>query len=466
MLAVTDEPDAPREAGPPDHDYGGSGWLASALSGSQTPGSPQGSAASAPHGQDAPPDGDPRISAAGHDQPDETAHAGSRREPRHKHLARRLRRRHDRSAADDAAQPGEPHPEDIAQPGGLLPEPHAAQPGQARLEPHAAGHEPAGRHQQPHADGHESADQAHPEPPTPGERPRAHPHGPAQDGGADHPEQPQPPHGPAPDAGADDSEQPLSPLGAPPLPATPTGVVRWWTAGATVAAAALLSVAAFAGVGPLAAAALLVVAVTAWGWPTLVDLPSPRGSTTTVALGGAACVAAVALSRHEPLLQWLALALAGAVVAEFVHQLLRRDGRPRLVECVTGTLAGVVVLASMSALLALPRTPVEGGGVLLVVIPAAIGLSLQALPVPGRLASLAGVGVAALLAGLAASFLEPTVLAGLVTGLVAGAVAIMLHRLLSVLPPAGSAPAWLALALAPLASTGMVGYVALRLLVG
>jgi hypothetical protein len=42
----------------------------------------------------------------------------------------------------------------------------------------------------------------------------------------------------------------------------------------------------------------------------------------------------------------------------------------------------------------------------------------------------------------------------------------MLHRLLSVLPPAGSAPAWLALALAPLASTGMVGYVALRLLVG
>ena len=261
-------------------------------------------------------------------------------------------------------------------------------------------------------------------------------------------------------------EQPLSPLGAPPMPATPTGAVRWWTAGATLAAAALLSVAAYAGVWSLAVAALLVVAVTAWGWPTLVDLPSPHGSTSLVALGGVACVVAVALSREEPLLQWLALALAGAVVGEFVHQLARRDGRPRLVECVTGTLAGVVVLASMSTWVALPRTSIGGGGVLLVAVPVAVGLALQALPVPGRLASVSGVGVSALLAALLAGFVpEAPVLAGLLTGLAAGAVAVMLHRLLSVLPPAGSAPAWLALALAPLASTGMVGYVALRLLV-
>jgi hypothetical protein len=261
--------------------------------------------------------------------------------------------------------------------------------------------------------------------------------------------------------------EPLSPLGAPPMPATPIGVVRWWTAGVTLAAAGLLSLAAFAGVWSLAAAALLVVAVTAWGWPMLVDLPSPRGSASLVALGGAACVLAVALSRDEPLLQWLALALAGAVVGEFVHQLARRDGRPRLVECVTGTLAGVVVLASMSTLVVLPRTPAQAGGVLLVVVPVAVGLALQALPVPGRVASVVGVLAAALLAGLVAGFVaEPSVLAGLVTGLAVGAVAVMLHRLLSVLPPAGSAPAWLALALAPLASTGMVGYVALRLLVG
>jgi hypothetical protein len=251
------------------------------------------------------------------------------------------------------------------------------------------------------------------------------------------------------------------------MPATPIGAVRWWTAGATLAAAGLLSVAGYAGVWPLAVAAILVVAVMAWGWPTLVDLPSPRGSASLVALGGAACVLAVALSREEPLLQWLALALAGAVVGEFVHQLARRDGRPRLVECVTGTLAGVVVLASMSTWVALPRTPMQGSAVLLVTVPVAVGLALQALPVPGRLASVFGVEASALLAGLLAGLLpEPSVLAGVLIGLAAGAVAMMLHRLLSVLPPAGSAPAWLALALAPLASTGMVGYVALRLLVG
>jgi hypothetical protein len=259
----------------------------------------------------------------------------------------------------------------------------------------------------------------------------------------------------------------LSPLGAPPLPATPMGVVRWWTAGATLAAATLLTVGAYAGPWPLAVAELFVVAVMAWGWPMLVDLPSPRGSMTTVGLGGAACVASVALSHEEPLLQWLALALAGAVVLEFVHQLARRDGRPRLVECVTGTLAGVVVLASMSSWTALPRTEVGADGVLLAVVPVAVGLAIQALPLPGRLASVVGVVAATLLCGLAAGLVtEPTVLSGLVTGLVAGAVAMMLHRLLSVLPPAGSAPAWLALATAPLAASGMVGYVILRLMVG
>jgi hypothetical protein len=422
MLAVTDEPDAPREAGPPDRDYVGSGWLASALSSSDRPAATPSSATPpgpVPTAQDASGDTAPAGDASDDEKPGQKARKGwGRGAPHHKHLAKRLGRRGDRPAPDDTAEQAS---DDTA-----APDEGAA----AR----AAGPE----HERDHR--HAAPDPAdHPASPTDGHE------GPVAD--------PEP-------------EQPLSPLGAPPLPATPTGAVRWWTAGATLASAVLLSVAGFAGVGPLAAAALFVVAVTAWGWPTLVDLPSPRGSTTTVALGGTACVVAVALSRDEPLLQWLALALAGAVVGEFVHQLARRDGRPRLVECVTGTLAGVVVLASMSALLALPRTPVGGGGVLLVAVPVAIGLALQALPVPGRVASLAGVALAALLAGLAANFLEPTVLAGLVTGLVAGAVAVMLHRLLSVLPPAGSAPAWLALALAPLASTGMVGYVALRLLVG
>lgn len=262
-------------------------------------------------------------------------------------------------------------------------------------------------------------------------------------------------------------EHALSPLGAPPLPTTPTGVVRWWTAGATLAAAILLSVAAFAGTTVLVVAALFVVGVTAWGWPRLIDSPSPRGSATVVAAGGAASALAVGLTEQEPLLQWLALALAGAVVLEFVHQLARRDGRPRLVECVTATLAGVVVLASMSSWIALPRTDTGAGGVLVAAVPVAVALAMQAAPVPARMASVAGVVASTVLGGLIAGFVpEPTVLAGLVTGLLASAVGVMVHRLLTVLPPAGAAPAWLALAMAPLASTGMVSYVTLRLMVG
>lgn len=289
------------------------------------------------------------------------------------------------------------------------------------------------------------------------------------------------PPGPLPTAGGpDDSlssttdrveeappEQALSPLGVPPMSSTPTGVVRWWTAGATVAAAGLLAVTAFAGTAALVIAGLCAVGVVAWGWPRLVDSPSPRGTAGVVAAGGAASVLAVGLTEDEPLLQWLALALAGAVVLEFVHQLTRRDGRPRLVECVTATLAGVVILASLSSWMALPRTDAGAGGVLVAAVPTAIGLAVQASPVPARIANAAGVVASAVLAGLIAGLVpEPTILTGLVTGLVAGAVAVMLHRLLVVLPPAGTAPAWLALALAPLASSGMVSYVALRLMVG
>ncbi|MGN6300340.1 MAG: hypothetical protein ACTHN8_04515, partial [Angustibacter sp.] len=61
---------------------------------------------------------------------------------------------------------------------------------------------------------------------------------------------------------------------------------------------------------------------------------------------------------------------------------------------------------------------------------------------------------------------EETVLVGLVTGLVSAATALLLHRMLAVLPAAARAPGWVALAVAPLASSGVVAYVLLRLLVG
>jgi hypothetical protein len=253
---------------------------------------------------------------------------------------------------------------------------------------------------------------------------------------------------------------------ARPVPAVPARVsARLATADLVVGG--LLAAAAFLGRPALVVAVVLCCGLLAAGWASLLELPSPRGTTTVVALAGAAAAVAVGLTSTEPLLEWLAPALAAAVVGEFVHQLARWDGRPRMVESVSGSVAGVAVLASLAAVVALPRSPVGADGVLIWAVPVALAVAFQAVPLPGRTAALLAVLVAvlsgALLGGLAP---EATIEGGAVAAGAAAAVAVMLHRLLLVLPRAGSTPGWLAVATAPLAASGLVGYVALRLLVG
>lgn len=258
------------------------------------------------------------------------------------------------------------------------------------------------------------------------------------------------------------------PEGVPHLPTLPTGRVRWSTAATTAALAGLLVLASYAGPALLTAAVVLVVLAVAIGWAPLLALPSPRGTTAVVAVTGTLCAVAVGLTTREPLLQWLAPALAAGVLAEFVHQLGRRDGRPRMVESSTGVLAAVCVLASLSSLVALPRSHSGvSSGVLVAVGPVALALVLQLLPLPARHASAAGLVVAVLAGGLLGGPLPAvTPVAVAAVAALSSAVALVLHRLLSVQPAAGWAPGWLALAAAPLASSGMVSYVVLRVLVG
>ncbi|HKG49989.1 MAG TPA: hypothetical protein VKB14_06090 [Actinomycetales bacterium] len=250
-----------------------------------------------------------------------------------------------------------------------------------------------------------------------------------------------------------------------PVPAVSAGVsVRLAAAGLVLVA--LLTAAAYAGRPTLVVAVVLCCAVLAAGWASLLELPSPRGTTTVVALAGVLAAVAVGLTADEPLLEWLAPALAAAVVGEFVHQLGRWDGRPRMVESVCGSVAGVAVLASLASVVALPRSPVGADGVLVWALPVALGVALQALPLPGRTAVPLGVLVAALSGGLLGGWAPAaTTVGGAVAAGAAAAVAVMLHRLLVVLPRAGATPGWLALAVAPLAASGLVGYVALRLLI-
>lgn len=176
---------------------------------------------------------------------------------------------------------------------------------------------------------------------------------------------------------------------------------------------------------------------------------------------------ALGLTESEPRLEWLSLALAGSVIAEFVHQLARRDGRPRLVESVSGSVVGVAVLASLSPVIALVSSPAGAAGVVVWAAAGAAALLTQALALPSRVVGAVGAVLGTLVGGvLGGLFADGTLAASLVLGALSSGVVLVLHRLLALLPASGRAPGWLALAVAPLASTGTVGYVVLRLMLG
>src|SRR5690625_1351099 len=84
-------------------------------------------------------------------------------------------------------------------------------------------------------------------------------------------------------------------------------------------------------------------AIFALGWPGLLGLPARRGTTVLLLLTVAVGVALQVATRD---LAYAALWFGLVVVASFVLQLLRRDGRPRLVGSVAGAVTGAAVVIS------------------------------------------------------------------------------------------------------------------------
>ncbi len=170
----------------------------------------------------------------------------------------------------------------------------------------------------------------------------------------------------------------------PPLaPSRPTrGAVL---AGVSSVVAALLLALGVAGAEPgalprsggwlLAAVSLVLVAAVAWGWPTLLALPSPRGSSGVIAGTGLVTVLVVATTPGGGSLERLPVVLGIAVLAACVQQLLRRDGRPRVVDALGGTLMGAALAACASAWVTLPSMD-AGPGVALAALVAAVLVAL------------------------------------------------------------------------------------------
>jgi hypothetical protein len=236
---------------------------------------------------------------------------------------------------------------------------------------------------------------------------------------------------------------------------------------ASVALSALIAVAADAGSTALLAVAVAVgVLALALGWATLLELPSARGTATVVAFTGwvSAAIGVRAVGMTRPLAPFAAL-LALAVLLAFGHELLRRHGRPHLVESVTGTLSGEAVALLGGGWVLLPSTGLGVTAVVTVATAVAGARLAGLLPVPpslgGWLAWVLGTA-AGLLGGIAVQ--ESRLVAVAVVAAVVSAVVAGLDRLFVGMPTAGSVPAAISSAAAPVLTVGTVAYALARFL--
>ncbi|NLF03638.1 MAG: hypothetical protein GX593_01265 [Actinomycetales bacterium] len=235
----------------------------------------------------------------------------------------------------------------------------------------------------------------------------------------------------------------------------------------TTAAAISLAAAAYVSEWALIGVAALAVLVVALGWPALLDLPARLGSRFVVALSGLGALAVITFTDGEPFLRDLPVVLALAVLLSFVSELMRPDGRVRMVESVAGTVCGVLVVLAAAGWISAGRTV---GGTSLVVVAAvalAVGTATSVVPFSPWL----GLTVAVLASGAVAfglAFVLPDVtpLAGGLIGVAVGVLGATLREVFDRMPTLSLRSAAAAAIVVPVTVTGTLVYVVGRLLVG
>jgi hypothetical protein len=238
---------------------------------------------------------------------------------------------------------------------------------------------------------------------------------------------------------------------------------------AVIALSGLLTITAFAGPLLVALAVALAAAVIAWGWSGLLGLPSPRGTRFVLAVGSASAIGTALATRDDPFLAWMPAALAGSMIVAFVHQLARRDGRPRLVESIASTITAIAIVVSGASLVVLPRA-LHGAALVALACSAVAASALTDLAGASPrlrswllpLAMLAG-AVASIVVGqpLSAVSWEAAALLGVLSAGVSHAV----RRVLALLPAISSARSQLVSACSSVLTGGVVVYVVGRLLI-
>lgn len=240
--------------------------------------------------------------------------------------------------------------------------------------------------------------------------------------------------------------------------------------GAAVAAAAVALVPLLAR-GPYGQwwspiAFVAVVAAVGYGWTRLLQVPVGWGVGWVVTGTGAAGALVVAVGGQEALV-WIPVAFALGIIVAFVHQMGRRDGRPRLVESVSATITGqAVVLLGTGWLVADAGTESVGPALVGAVGCLAAALTMT-LPWPRALTLPLSAVSGGLAAGAVAAAL-PTlpVLDSLVIGAVAGTTTAGLHVLLYRQPTTSHRRAAISAGAACVLAAGLAVHVGARLTLG
>lgn len=209
-----------------------------------------------------------------------------------------------------------------------------------------------------------------------------------------------------------------------------------------------------------------VVGAVGYGWTRLLQVPVGWGVGWIVTVTGAVGALVVGLGGQEGL-AWVPSVFALGIVAAFVHQMGRRDGRPRLVESVSATVTGqAVVLLGTGWLVSGAGSGSLGPGAVGAIgcVTAALAMTL---PWPRAVALPLAVLSGGLAAGATASLLPPLpVLESLVIGAVAGATTAGIHVLLFRQPTTSHRRAAVSAGAACVMAAGLVVHVGARVTVG
>ena len=230
----------------------------------------------------------------------------------------------------------------------------------------------------------------------------------------------------------------------------------------SIALAALIAVAGYADPWIVVAAGGVCVLALAIGWPQQLMLPHRLGSTfMIVVLGGGALVVGVrtAPTASDPArpLSAFAAVVAIALLLSFLHEQLRRDGRPDVVESVTGTLTGQVIAVLAAGWVLLVQIPEGPQGIVLGAAALVASRVVLALPVPVLISMWVAIAVAGV-TGLAVAIGLNT--ATPVKGLIAGACVAAVGVALDAVIDSGAQPETAMQGDAPLAIPGRLGVLA------